>query len=363
MSLAGRSILVADDQKDVTEALRLLLKSAGARTEEANSPAALLAAAQARDFDLILIDLNYTRDTTSGGEGLELLARLSRMQNPAPIVVMTAWGSMELAVEAVRRGAVDFVMKPFDNTRLLDTLSQRLAEGRSERREEDLALARRTQSRLLPQVAPRIDGLDLAALCDPARAVGGDYYDYFALDEFRTLLLLADVSGKGVPAALLAANLQGAVRSLKSAFRHDPSAAARELHQHLFASTSPEQYAAVFLAIIDTRDASLRYLSAGQPRPMLMSRSTMTRLESTAPPVGLLEQWGPSWQNVTLQPQDRLLVFSDGVDDCGEDLVAESFAATLALPVKEALERIADRIRGAAPVADDLTLLLLGRSV
>ncbi len=116
---ASPRVLIADDQPDVLEALRLLLKGEGYQVEAANSPARLLVALEARDFDLVLMDLNYARDTTSGQEGLELLARLRAMDSALPVVVMTAWGSIELAVDAMRRGARDFIQKPWDNERLL----------------------------------------------------------------------------------------------------------------------------------------------------------------------------------------------------------------------------------------------------
>ena len=127
-------VLVADDQPDVLEALRLLLKGEGYRTELSSSPAESLAALEKRDFDLALIDLNYARDTTSGEEGLELLSRLQTVDSSLPVVVMTAWGSVEVAVEAMRRGAADFIQKPWDNTRLLTVLRTQVELGRAVRK-------------------------------------------------------------------------------------------------------------------------------------------------------------------------------------------------------------------------------------
>jgi DNA-binding NtrC family response regulator len=112
-------LLLADDQPDVVEALRFLLKAEGYQIETASSPQEILAAIETREFDLLLMDLNYTRDTTSGAEGLDLLPKLRAADGLLPVVVMTAWGSVNLAVEAMRRGARDFVEKPWDNTRLL----------------------------------------------------------------------------------------------------------------------------------------------------------------------------------------------------------------------------------------------------
>ena len=134
MSRLAPRVLVADDQPDVLEALRLLLKPEGFQIETADSPAGVLAAVEAREFDVVLIDLNYTRDTTSGREGLDLLARLQALDPTLPVVVMTAWGSVDLAVEAMRRGARDFVQKPWDNARLLATLRTQVELGRALRR-------------------------------------------------------------------------------------------------------------------------------------------------------------------------------------------------------------------------------------
>ncbi len=121
MSTPAR-ILIADDQADVLEALRLLLKGEGFRIETANSPGGVLAAVESGDFDVVLMDLNYTRDTTSGQEGLDLLTRVQAIDPSLAIVVMTAWSTVDLAVEAMRRGARDFVQKPWENTRLLTIL-------------------------------------------------------------------------------------------------------------------------------------------------------------------------------------------------------------------------------------------------
>ncbi len=116
---APHRILVADDQPDVLEAMRLLLKAEGYQIETVKSPAAVIKAVEARDFSLAIIDLNYTRDTTSGQEGLDLLAKLQTADATLPVVVMTAWASVEVAVEAMRRGAKDFITKPWENPRLL----------------------------------------------------------------------------------------------------------------------------------------------------------------------------------------------------------------------------------------------------
>src|SRR5437660_8334057 len=115
-------VLLADDQADIRDALRLLLKREGYETQGVASPAEALSAIESREFDAVLMDLNYARDTTSGQEGLDLLTRIQMLDSTLPVIVMTAWSSIELAVEAMRRGARDFVQKPWENTRLLAIL-------------------------------------------------------------------------------------------------------------------------------------------------------------------------------------------------------------------------------------------------
>ncbi len=132
------SVLVADDQPDVLEALRLLLKGEGYQIQAVTSPAAILQTLQDKDFDVLLMDLNYTRDTTSGQEGLDLLSRIRTIDNTLPVVVMTAWGSVNLAVEAMRRGARDFIQKPWDNARLLSIVSTQVELGQALRKGQRL---------------------------------------------------------------------------------------------------------------------------------------------------------------------------------------------------------------------------------
>src|SRR5271169_4508992 len=131
-------VLVADDQADIRDALRLLLKRENYETQSAASPAEALAAIESREFDAVIMDLNYARDTTSGQEGLDLLTRIQMLDSTLPVIVMTAWSSVEVAVEAMRRGARDFIPKPWDNHRLLTVLRTQI----------DLRQALRQASRL-----------------------------------------------------------------------------------------------------------------------------------------------------------------------------------------------------------------------
>ncbi|HKS08882.1 MAG TPA: sigma-54 dependent transcriptional regulator [Pyrinomonadaceae bacterium] len=150
-------ILIADDQADVLAALSLLLKGERFQIESASSPAGVLRAIDMQEFDVVLIDLNYARDTTSGSEGLDLLSKLRAVDPSLPVVVMTAWGSVDLAVEAMRRGARDFIQKPWDNARLLAVLRTQVELAEALRRgrkleAENIALRDTVAEGELPQI-------------------------------------------------------------------------------------------------------------------------------------------------------------------------------------------------------------------
>ncbi len=127
-------ILIADDQQEVREALRILLKAEGFQCETVASPAAVVSAVEQKEYDIVIIDLNYARDTTSGSEGLDLLFQLQSIDSSLPVIVMTGWGSVEVAVEAMRRGAREFVQKPWDNARLIAIVRTQVELGQALRR-------------------------------------------------------------------------------------------------------------------------------------------------------------------------------------------------------------------------------------
>jgi phosphoserine phosphatase RsbU/P len=374
-------ILIADDQADVRLALELLLKGAGFRTECADSPEALLAALDRGAFDLLLMDLNYTRDTTSGTEGLALLPRIRSVDPSVGIVVMTAWATIDVSVEAMRRGASDFVLKPWDNAALLGTVRAQLEE-RSRREEErvaepgaprlaarDLALARRVQSRLLPQTRPSLSTLECAGTCLQAGAVGGDTYDFIPLGPGRLAFFLADASGKGMAAALLMANLQASVRSMMAQDPSDLASALRSVNRLFLASTAPEHYATLFLGVYDDERRTLRYANCGHNPPMLLRADEgCERLMPTAAVLGLLEDWTAETAETALAPGDTLLVFSDGVteardphgEEFGEERLMEALRGLGTLPAAAVPPAIAAAVEAfaAGNHDDDLTLIV-----
>src|SRR5579859_645402 len=208
-------ILIADDQPDVLRALRLLLKGHGYTTETAASPSDLLEALTRGEFDLLLMDLNYAGDTTSGREGLDLLTQLRTIEGIPPIVVMTGWATVGIAVEAMQRGVADFVEKPWTNTQLLEVLSKQISLGRERResarlavqatqaqnvlasqfhqQESEIAEARAIQEGFLPKEIPQMEGYEIASAWQSARMVGGDYFDVLPFESDAFGLCIADV--------------------------------------------------------------------------------------------------------------------------------------------------------------------------
>jgi sigma-B regulation protein RsbU (phosphoserine phosphatase) len=311
-------ILVCDDQADVLEAMRLLLKGQGWQSVVVESPQALLSAARAESFDLILADLNYTRDTTSGEEGLDLLASLEAQGNHTPVMVMTAWGNVDIAVEAMRRGACDFIQKPWDNERVVASIHKQADSER--RRKSELEIAANVQQKLFPHNLRRMETVDYAGQCVAAREVGGDYYDFLEVAEHTLGFVLADVSGKGIPAALLMANLQACFRSQAPGALLRPADALVSVNRHFFASTAAERFATLFFGIYDDRTHRLRYVNCGHCAPLLLRASgEMERLYPTATMLGAFAQWSCAEAETELRRGDCLAIYSDGVTEAGSE--------------------------------------------
>jgi DNA-binding NtrC family response regulator len=199
------TVLLVDDQADVREALRMLLKSEGIASAGANGPAEALAMVDGRDFDCAVIDLNYTRDTTSGDEGLALLDQLRQRQPELPVVVMTAWGNVPLVVDALRRGASDFIEKPWDNARVISIVRTQLV----------LADSLRRQRRLEAENALLRGGSDSGVIAEsPAMRRVLELVARVAPSDANVLVLGENGTGKGVIAQQLHAQSRRAARAL-----------------------------------------------------------------------------------------------------------------------------------------------------
>ncbi|HYN09931.1 MAG TPA: SpoIIE family protein phosphatase [Vicinamibacterales bacterium] len=366
-------ILVADDQADILQALRLLLNDAGFETELVNSVGGVLDRVIERPYDLLLMDLNYTRDTTSGREGLELLDRVRSHDGTLPVVVMTGWGSIDTAVEAMRRGARSFVQKPWDDLTLVDVVRREVEDGMALRR-RDAKLAREhdearlIQRALLPSSMPEITGCTLAALWTPASGIGGDCYDVLRFSDTRVAVSIADVVGKGLPAALLMSNLQAAVRAFSTAAAepHDVCASVNRL---LCRNIASGKFVTFCYAVIDTSAMTIAYANAGHFPPVLMRADG--RAEQLAPTglvLGVTADWAYTSRLIEVGRGDRLVCYTDGITEAltpdngefGEDRLVETIRALRTEPPDRLARAVSDAVTawtGGAP-QDDATLIV-----
>ena len=357
---AVQRILVVDDQPDVREALHLLLKGAGYAIEAVASPDAALAAAAYGGYDLIIVDMNYTWDTTSGEEGLRLVDRLHAQRRDVPVIAMTGWSTIELAVDAMQRGACDFIPKPWDNRRFLSVVQKHLnaAPEPTDRLAAELAIARQVQRKLLPQPHFSAYGLRCECASLPAGEIGGDLYDFFEIDSGSMAFLLGDVSGKGIGAALLMANLQATIRGQQDLARH-PSRLMERVNYLFFEATRPEHFATLFYGVYHAATRTIRYVSCGHPSALLLrAQGDFELLDASATLLGAFKDRGFEERSVAMSSGDRLVLFSDGFSEASTD---EQWAVDSILSLGRSQDGLAGALASkAASVgkqADDITVM------
>ena len=367
-------ILIADDQPDLLDALRLLLKGEAIQMEAVTSPDAVIAAVRSGRFDLLLMDLNYTGDTTSGREGIDLLSRVQAIDSLLPVIVMTGWGSVDLAVEAMRRGVRDFVQKPWDNRHLVTTLRSEIEKGRIRRAEQEHELremdeARRIQRKLLPASLPQIDGWEVASSWQPASGVGGDCFDALAFGRTRLALSIADVVGKGIPAALLMSNLQAAVRAFATDAAQ-PGELCQQVNRILCGNIAEGRFISFFYCVIDSDLATLTYANAGHYLPILIrADGTVERLDRGGAVLGVFPETSYEQGEVALAAGDRLILFTDGItearnaadEEFGEERLIAIAVANRSCSAPALQARLAEAVAtfAAGAFQDDATLIVL----
>jgi phosphoserine phosphatase RsbU/P len=319
-----RTVLVVDDQADVREALRLMLKSRGYSIKMADSPEDAIATAAACDPDLIVIDMNYASDTTSGQEGLALLDRLTALRRNVPIIAMTGWSTIELAVQAMQHGARDFITKPWDVRAVLEMFEKHLGAQTQKPAVDaghasEIAIARRIQRKLLPPQQFTAAGLEFDCVFLPVGDVGGDLYDFFEIDSARAAFLLGDVCGKGLGAALLVAALQATIRGQLD-LGADLSKLLSRVNQQFFQATRPEHFATLFFGVYDARNRSLRYVNCGHPPAVLVHKGgNHELLKPSSMILGAFEKCDFKEQTVGFERGSKLVLFSDGLSEAGVD--------------------------------------------
>lgn len=331
-----------------------------------------------RPYDLLLMDLNYTRDTTSGREGLDLLDKVRARDAALPVVVMTGWGSIDTAVEAMRRGARSFVQKPWDDTTLVEVVQREVAEGQAARRRDarfsrDYEEARQIQRALLPGAMPSLRGCQVAARWTPAAGIGGDCYDVLRFSDTRVALSIADVVGKGLPAALLMSNLQAAVRAFATpaAEPHDVCSSVNRL---LCRNIASGKFVTFCYTVIDLEQGVITYANAGHNPPLVVrSDGRVDQLAPTGLVLGVSSDWTYTTGTTTFLPGDRLVCYTDGMTEArsgADEEFGEERLAHMAVGSRHhSVEALADALIAAVtawtsgPAQDDATLIVVARSV
>ena len=265
--------------------------------------------------DLVILDLMLPKLS-----GYDLCRRVRGEGFNAPILMLSALSQEDDRVLGLDLGANDYVSKPFSLRELLARVRALLRHERDRHQDEErlsgeLKLAQEVQQALFPRVLPEASGLDYAGICRPARGVSGDYYDFLALGGGKLGLLLADVSGKGMPAALLGASLHAVVRANAPGAGLCCGEVLAKANSLLFDNTAAARYATVFYGVYDPASRMLTYANAGHCPPMLLRKGSCIRLDSITPPAGIFAVM-PALQNgIELASRDWLLIFSDGIPE------------------------------------------------
>ena len=289
------------------------------------------------------------------------------LTNPLYVLAQPRAALLLVAFNGVLAAGVAVALGTYDRMRRQIEASYRVLRER-DALERELTVARDVQRELLPREVPAVAGLELAGVCRPAIAVGGDLYDYLQDGDGRLCLAIADVSGKGVPAALLMANLQASMRSRFPTAR-TPGSLAAGLNEALCGSSSAARYATAFLATFDPETRRLSYSNAGHLPAILVREKDTARCEDGGMPIGLFE--GAAWETgaLTLVPGDLLALFTDGVSEApapdGEEFGAERLAELLrterARPLEAVIDVVLDALlewSGPVDAHDDVTLVL-----
>ena len=366
-------VLIAEDQEYVREALAMLLRGQGYSVALCASPDEALTAVQQRTPDVALLDMNYQRDSTSGIEGLNLIQRLREADGTLPIIALTAWGNVDLAVSAMKHGASDFIEKPWRNETLLEKvrlLTQRVRQARSSQRISEFERhdAHELQTRIVPQRHLVAEGIEIFGDSIPAGPVGGDYFGVWQPSPDALHFCVADVSGKGTPGAMIAAMLYASVSTL-SFSSNSPELILGQVETILRSQLGEGHYVTIFYGVLDLKTRMLQFVNAGHCPPILRRGDGCSEsLGSTRPVLGLILDAAFRSERLPLASGDRLLLYTDGVTEAanaaGEEFGAERLAAGLngaGPPLPEQWRSIMAHVREHANgnFNDDATMVLL----
>ncbi len=380
-AVGGGRVLVVDDNAVNRDVLSRRLARDGYAVTLAADGAEALSLLAGGAFDLVLLDIMMP--VMNGYEALQRI-RADIRYSDLPVLMISSVDEIESVVRCIEMGAEDYLPKPFDPVLLrarvkacverkrLREAQQRLQKAEQERLRRDLEMAARVQQRLLPESTPQVAGLDLAGGCVPMRAVGGDYFDFLPLDDRHLAVVVADVAGKGMPAALVMAAIAASLRS--QAHQHIAStprlAAALNVQMHNWTDTS--EFVTLFYACLDRVERRLRYVNAGHSPPVLVrgSGQVLSLSEGGGPPLGFFPDAAYEQAEIDLAGGDVLVAYTDGVTEACNEQEEEFGEPRLIQTVRDAATCSADGIRqsvldavrewcAGAPQSDDITALVM----
>ena len=382
-------ILSVDDENDLelllTQYFRRKIRKGEYEFHFAhNGVEALTMMLQHKDFDIILSDINMPEM-----DGLTLLTKINEMQNPAlKCIIVSAYGDMGNIRQAMNNGAFDFATKPIDLDDLSVTIEKAIEQinyikqsqqehSQLESLKTDLAVAGEIQQAILPRVFPPFpeieDMLDVAASMTPAKDVGGDFYDFFRIDDDRIGFVMADVSGKGVPAAIFMAVSRTLIRAIGMQ-GNKPDDVMTRANDLLCKESVNCMFVTVFYAIYNTKTGEVEYCNAGHNSPYLIHGNGQVEVlpTSTNCMIGAIEGLDFVSGSLKMEQGDMLVMYTDGVNEAvnnafeeyGDQRLLETLQQTTGKSCRETIDVLLNSVKAfadGAPQSDDITMLSFKR--
>jgi serine phosphatase RsbU (regulator of sigma subunit) len=305
-------IVVIEDDRAIRRGLADSLRAESYDVLTADDGAAGYRLVREQQPDLVILDLMLP-----GMNGYDVCREMRRHGLVTPILLLTAQDHESSRVQGFEAGADDYVTKPFSIRELLGRVKAilRRSEGRSDlANQKELDEARLIQQRLIPSDIPQIRGARIAGTWSPARIVGGDYFDVLKFDEDTAAICIADVCGKGIPAAMMMSSLQAAVKAYASK-ETSPRELCQRVNHVMCGNMASHGFITFFYAVITPEKKRLVYCNAGHNPPILRSRGSVARLDCGGGVLGIFDHWTYQEQEVTLRSGDSLLLYTDGVTE------------------------------------------------
>jgi sigma-B regulation protein RsbU (phosphoserine phosphatase) len=361
---AASRIVVIEDDPAILKGLEAVLCSQSYDVLTAVDGEAGYRLVRDRQPDLVILDLMLPKMN-----GYEICRQVRQHGLSTPILMLTAQSQESSRVQGFDAGADDYVTKPFSVRELLGRVKAilRRSEGRADlANQRELDEARQIQQRLMPSEIPQLPGFQIDGTWTPARITSGDYFDVFPLDSNTLAICIADVCGKGMPAAMIMSNLQAAVRSHASR-EMSPRNLCGHLNRLMCRNIASQGFITCFYAVIESAPKRITYCNAGHNPAILASRESILKLDCGGTVLGVLEDWNYQEQTVQLSSADRMVMYTDGITECrnaagdefGEDQLIEvirRFKADGANTMAQAVLRSAG-VFANGNFEDDLTVI------